>query len=187
MQWSKTKKQLESFLCNKLQGRIHVHAAVYRKFHDSPGRVWITFDKEEIVSAADVTYMINHGKVYQELKQGRKLEPIPTDTDLLGMMKSTEREDLWKASDDSDDELNRQGLFSTYQLYQSFLGYTSLSIEEALTSENPVIQAFAMFDRRLGKRKLKTLNITKNMHPLIDEFYQIRCMVEGLEIRSGNH
>lgn len=187
MQWSKTKKQLESFLCNKLQGRVQVHAAVYRKFHDSPGRVWITFDKEEIVSAADVTYMINHEKVYQELKQGRKLKPIPTDTDLLGMMNSPEREELWKASDDSDAILNSQGLFSTYQLYQSFLDYPSISIEEALKSENPIIQAFAMFDRRLGKRRLKTLHISKETHPLIDKFYQIRCTVEGVEIRSGNY
>ncbi|HWJ78942.1 MAG TPA: nonribosomal peptide synthetase, partial [Niallia sp.] len=60
MQWSKTKSTLESFLCDPLQGRIKIYATVYRKFHDGPARVWITFDKKEILSASDVTYTIKH-------------------------------------------------------------------------------------------------------------------------------
>jgi len=55
LQWSKTKSTLESFLCEKLKGRIELYATVYRKFHDGPSRVWITFDQREILSASDVT------------------------------------------------------------------------------------------------------------------------------------
>jgi len=56
MQWSMTKSTLESFLCDKLKGRIKIYATVYRKVHDCPSRVWITFDKKEIISASDVRY-----------------------------------------------------------------------------------------------------------------------------------
>ena len=77
MQWSKTKSTLESFLCDKLQGRIKVYATVYRKFHDSPSRVWITFDNKEIISASDVTYQTKHEKLYQKIKEKEGLKGIP--------------------------------------------------------------------------------------------------------------
>ncbi|WP_391559211.1 nonribosomal peptide synthetase [Robertmurraya sp.] len=181
MQWSKLKSKLESFLCDKLKGRIQIHATVYRKFHGSPSRVWITFDKKEILSASDVTYAVEHEKLYQQIRKEKMLKGIPYNPDLHVMFNSQERQELIKASDDAEGIMIKQNIFESYHLYEPFMNYNSVSIEEALKSENIIIQAFSMFDRRLGKRRLKDLNFSQDTHPLIIEFYKIRCDVEGLK------
>jgi hypothetical protein len=182
LQWSKAKSTLESFLCEKLKGRIRLYATVDRKFHDGPARVWITFDKKEIVSASDVTYAVKHEKLYQEMKKERNLKGIPYSPDWSVMFDSKERQELEEASDNAEEILINQTIFSSYHFYAPFMEYSSLSIEEALNSENIIIRAYSMLDRRLGKRRLKELNINEETHPLIVDFYKIRCDVEGLNI-----
>lgn len=180
MQWSKTKSTLESFLCDKLQERIKLYATVYRKFHDSPSRVWITFDNKEIMSASDVTYQIKHEELYRKIKKEENLKGIPFSENWHEMFHSPERQELIKASDKVDEMMVKQNTFNSYQFYSAFMEYSSLSIHEALHSENIIIRAYAMFDRRLGKRRLKQFEFTvENTHPLILDFYKIRCDVEG--------
>ena len=180
MQWSKTKSTLESFLCDQLQGRIKIYATVYRKFHDGPARVWITFDKKEILSASDVTYTIKHEELYQQMKRDQNLKGIPYNSHWEVMFQSKERQALVQVSDKVEDFLNNQNIFNSFHLYEPFMVYSSLSIEEALSSENVIIRAYAMLDRRLGKRRLKELKFNENTHPLILDFYKIRCEVEGI-------
>lgn len=99
------------------------------------------------------------------------------------MLHSLERQALLKASDQSEEIMIHQNIFSSYHFYAPFMEYSSLSIDEALSSENIIIRAFAMFDRRLGKRRLRNLSFkSENTHPLILEFYKIRCDVEGVSL-----
>ncbi|WP_026907268.1 SF0329 family protein [Paucisalibacillus globulus] len=180
MQWSKTKTTLEGFLCDKLKGRIQIHATVYRKFHDSPGRVWIIFDKKEIITASDVTYTTQYEKLYKQTKENKKLTSIPYDENWENMFNSVEREELIKASDEVETTLVNQNIFESFHFYESFMKYATLSIEEAMTSENVIIKAYSMFDRRLGKRRIEKLAVNQEVHSLIRKFYQIRCEVEGI-------
>jgi len=180
LQWSKTKSTLESFLCDKLKGRIQLHATVYRKFHDGPSRVWITFDQREILSASDVTYAVEHGKLYAQLKEQNQLKPIPYYEDWKLMFHSPERQALLQASDVAENSLIEQSIFESYHLYAPFMKYSSLSIEEAMNDENIIVRAYSMLDRRLGKRRLKEFHFTEDTHPLIIDFHKIRCEVEGI-------
>jgi hypothetical protein len=180
LQWSKTKSILERFLSDKLKGRIQIYATVYRKFHDGPSRVWITFDKKEILSASDVTYQIVHEKLYRQIKEQGNLKGNPYSPEPGVMYNSPERKELMKASYNAEEILINQNIFESYHFYAPFMIYGSLSIEEALKSENVIIRAFSMFDRRLGKRKLKELIFNEDTHPLIVKFYYIRCNVEGI-------
>lgn len=183
MQWSKTKSTLESFLCDKLQGRIKVYSTVYRKFHDCPSRVWITFDNKEIISASDVTYQTKHEELYQKIKEEEGLKGIPFNANWHVMFNSPERKELIIASHNAEEMMINQSIFSSYHFYAPFMEYGSLSIDEALHSENIIIRAYAMLDRRLGKRRLKKLNFTiEDTHSLILDFYKIRCDVEGISI-----
>ncbi|MFN7252410.1 MAG: nonribosomal peptide synthetase [Anaerobacillus sp.] len=182
MQWSKTKSTLESFLCDKLKGRIKLYATVYRKFPDCPARVWITFDKKEIVSASDLTYAVKHEKLYQLMKEEGSLSGIPYNPDWDVMFNSLERQELIKASEDTEEMMKNQSIFEGYHFYAPLIKYSSLSIDEAMNSENIIIKAYSMLDRRLGKRRLKQLIFTKDTHPLVVHFYKIRCEVEGLGI-----
>jgi hypothetical protein len=180
LQWSKTKSTLEHFLSDKLKGRIQIYATVYRKFHDGPSRVWITFDKKEILSASDVAYAVKHEKVYQQIKEEKNLKSIPYNANWDVMFNSEERQELSRASDDTEEFLINQYIFESYHLYALFMNYASLSIEEAMNSENIIIKAYSMLDSRLGKRRLEKLEFTNETHPLIVDFYKIRCGVEGI-------
>ena len=184
LQWSKTKSTLERFLCEKLKGRIQLHATVYRKFHDSPSRVWITFDRREILNASDVTYAVHHGKVYEQLKVHNQLNPIPYHDDWKVMFHPLERQALVQASDAAENRLIDQGIFKGDHLYDPLMKYSSLSIEEAMNADNIIVRAYSMLDRRLGKRRLIKLHFPEDTHPLIINFYKIRCEVEG--IKSSN-
>jgi len=54
------------------------------------------------------------------------------------------------------------------------------SIDEMLQSENSITRALAMLDGRLGKRRLRTLQIRDDEHPLVRRFYDLRCESEGI-------
>ena len=184
MQWSKTKSTIESFLCKKLKGRIKVHATVYRKFHDRPSRVWITLDKKEIVSASDISYAVKYEKVYQQMKKEVDQQEIPYNENWEVMFNSKEYQKLEELSDDAEKLMMNQNMFESYHIYQAFMRYSTLSIEEAIHSENVLIRAYAMLDRRLGKRRLTELDLTEDTHPLIADFYKIRCDVEGIQYKE---
>ncbi|EQB88591.1 hypothetical protein J2Z44_003587 [Clostridium punense] len=47
--WSKTKKRLESFLCDSLKSRVEYFCSNYR-MHDGIGRAYITVDGKEVYS-----------------------------------------------------------------------------------------------------------------------------------------
>lgn len=68
------------------------------------------------------------------------------------------------------------------ELEMFLLPYLSLSIEEALVSSQEIIRALAMFDKRLGKRRLKVLaDQMENEALLVKHFYEIRCHAEKLK------
>ena len=58
--------------------------------------------------------------------------------------------------------------------------YLSLSIEDAIASEDALIKAFSFLDKRFGKRKLKKVNI-EELHPFSVILFSLRCKVEGIK------
>lgn len=90
------------------------------------------------------------------------------------MYESEERKELVKASEEAEQRLLAANIMDSGYVYQSFLDYCSLSIEQALHSENEFIRAFALFDRRIGKRRLRNIEGKTLNHPLTNKFYQIR-------------
>lgn len=67
----------------------------------------------------------------------------------------------------------------------SHLGqYLSLSIEEIITSKDPIIRALGMLDSRLGKRRLTRIEIT-NETELVQRLWQLRCQCEGLDLPNA--
>ncbi len=66
-------------------------------------------------------------------------------------------------------------------LGHSMRRYLALSIDEILTSEDVFVRALGMLDRRLGKRRLRALDL-KNAHPLVRLFHRFRCEAEGIRV-----
>ncbi len=62
------------------------------------------------------------------------------------------------------------------------LPYLNLSIEEALASPHDLIKALAMFDKRVGKRRLQALAAEMETETLpVKHFYALRCEAEKLQ------
>lgn len=59
--------------------------------------------------------------------------------------------------------------------------YVNMSVEDALQSPHPTIQALAFLDKKMGKKRLRSFD-SENLHefPLIT--YQLRCELEGIRL-----
>ena len=71
------------------------------------------------------------------------------------------------------------GLFSWWDLPAAAQEYLSMSIGDALATENTLIRGFAVLDRRLGRRRLATLDPAKEI-PLVAELLRFRLQVVGM-------
>lgn len=129
-----------------MRGRLEIHATVYRHSHDDKTRVWLTLDKEQIFSAADLTFQVAHNSLYEEIKEEQQLNPIPYSKNWGEMFNSHEGAALVDASDNVENQLMEQSIMESWHLYRAFMDYPHLSIDEALSSEDPATRAFALFD-----------------------------------------
>ncbi|KSU48295.1 hypothetical protein AS033_11770 [Exiguobacterium indicum] len=150
MQFSIIKKRVEQLLAPSLQGRIAFHAAVYR-IQDSPSRVWVTFDGEEILGADDFHFEREVDRRYA--LQAAQLPEKPAG--------SLWQSDWLKQSHALSTEIERQvkqdGYLENYEMQQDLLQYPNLPFEQALVHPHPFIRGIARLDRRLGKRRFLLL------------------------------
>jgi hypothetical protein len=164
MQWSKRKKKVEGFFSDSVLGRLELRSTHYRGSHDEEGRGYITFDKNEIWSMCTLSF---YSFEYERIEEVIKREGI------------TPRE----AQKIAYDELASEGRFNQYTFYDSLDEYCNNSIDSSLSSGNVLIRCLAMLDSRLGKRRLKTLDLSEESKKVI-EFYKIRCECEKLPLNS---
>jgi hypothetical protein len=47
-----------------------------------------------------------------------------------------------------------------------------------------VLRALAVLDRRLGRRRLRTLEFRTDEHPLVIGLYRFRCTAEGIRLEA---
>jgi len=72
-------------------------------------------------------------------------------------------------------------------LEKQLLPFLSLPIEEALDSVQELIKALAMFDKRVGKRRLQLLAHSMLDEPLlVQHFFALRCEAENLYFEPGS-
>ncbi|MBU2714339.1 SF0329 family protein [Zooshikella harenae] len=165
MQWSKRKKKVEEFFSESVKGRVELRSTHYRGTHDEEGRGYITFDKTEIWSMCTLSfYSIEY----------ERIEEI------------VEREDItpYEAQKIAHEELASEGKFNQYTYYSSLDEYCNNSIEESIESENLLMRCLAMLDARLGKRRLRALDLSKESQKVL-AFYKIRCECEGMPFNKS--
>jgi len=165
MQWTKRKKKVEGLFSDSVFGRVELRSTHYRGSHDEVGRGYITFDKREIWSMCTLSfYSIEYDRTY-------------------GIV---ERESItpYEAQKIAYDELTSEGKFNQYTFYDSLDEYCNNSIDLSLASNNLLIRCLAMLDARLGKRRLRTLDLSEESNKVI-EFYKMRCECEKLPFNKS--
>lgn len=156
MQWSRLKKMVESRGCDSLRPRFQIHLTRYgNRSHPAASRLWILLDREPIFSTCD-----------------HKGESKPGD------------ESRWTLeAGQAHSCLYWRSFYGTDDCEVALHDYLNYSIEEALLSPHPLPRALAMFDARLGKRRLASPQVLAALAgdaPLPRHFYALRCRVEGM-------
>lgn len=149
MKWSKLKHTMEEYFAREVKGRVHIYTTKYTAGSNFMVRGWITIDKEEI---ANFSTPDNHARFGHS---------------------SPEFDERIKPEERTAGKAAEKGEFAQWELADSCLQYINQSIDESFNSPNPLIRAFAMLDRRTGKRRLLDLD-REGMHPLVKRMYDLR-------------
>ena len=146
MQWSKLKARFRAFICDELRERIDIHVTSYRESHDGAGVIWVTLDGKKLVDFEHYRFEFAERVGYHRGLQGEQLEQ-------------------W---------LTSQEIHGPRSIGTAMREYLDMSIDEALASPHPIHRAFAMIDRRLGKRTLEKLQVDESEHSLIRTLFNLR-------------
>ncbi len=171
MQWSKLKKRIEERICDSLKGRVEIHSTRYRGTHDDEGRSWITIDKKDVFSACTMKWMVEFHSVDNQLKK------INEGLDV----ENTESNLYFFPENQAHSILKKQGIYSQYEFYDAIETSLNMPVDKALKSDNALIRAFAIIDKRVGKRRLPKLCTELGEDALVNTLYRLRCETEGIE------
>lgn len=159
MIWTKTKKLIEGLLADKLQKRVQFHVTRYGPgVSDIQNRAWVTFDGREILTCSTIGWIRENYNLTGELR--------------------------WGTDEQTEKELEKKGYFTKQTFMAALAEYLEMPVDKAIQSSNVIIRSIAMFDRRLGKRRLQSMQFSEDENALVKSFYKIRCEVEGIHPNS---
>ena len=146
MQWSKLKSRVKGLICPELRDRIDFHLTSYRESHDGADKVWITVDGGRVFSCKHYPREWAEAEAYYGGLRGEQVK----------------------------DFLKAQEIHGPDDFGNAMRAYLDMPIGEALKSSDPLVKAFALVDRRVGKRTLEGLEISDTEHTLVKAFYDLR-------------
>lgn len=170
MQWSQLKKSLEANFAGSVRGRVEVWATRYRHAHEQAGEAWITFDKHRLVSMGSWRYELEAGKVRDTLlnERGATGQPVPEGEGSYEL-----------ATNEAARIVHDQGIYALSDAYAAFNAYLNLSIDDILQSDDGLIKALGMLDKRFGKRRLRSYDAS-DQPVLVQTLFACRCECEGI-------
>lgn len=146
MKWSKLKSEIENRFCPALRHRVSIYSTAYGNC--TCGHAWITLDKVIIANFCTRAFW-NTRPTFDE----------GTGKFIKGSASNSGEKKYGKQYVEYG-ELSRQDVYKACWEYLH-----DLSIDEALISDDPLIQTLAVMDARMGKRRLKAIDQAK-LHPL---------------------
>jgi hypothetical protein len=158
MQWSKLKARVEAFFAPSVAGRVELRTTHYRHVHDGEGRGWITIDGSEVYNFCTLTYWVELNALSADLRSANR------GTDFRN---PEERQAYFDAGREAERILVERGILSQGWFESSLAEYLTLSIADALDSDDLVHRALAVLDGRLGKRRLQSFALRTDESPLV--------------------
>jgi len=149
MQWSKLKTLVESRFHPSVRDKVQLYTTAYPNC--ACGRGWITYNKEQIANFETIVHL--HLRNSHDVNTHGHLA-IDNDERVAGQSIA-------------------RGEMSRQSLHEACWDLLQLSIDEALESSNPIIQALAFLDSRVGKARLTKFS-TDGLHPLPAKLLEIR-------------
>ena len=146
MQWSKLKARVKALIQPGLRDRIDFHLTSYRRSHDGADKVWITVDGRRVFSCNHYAREHAEAEAYIAGLRGGQIKQALRDIEVHGPR------DFGDAA----------------------RAYLETTVREALQSTDPLVRAFALVDRRVGKRTIQAREIADTEHTLVKTFYRLR-------------
>jgi hypothetical protein len=136
----------------------------------------VTVDSREVASFDTSTYIRRRAELGGDLFEIRRAETPDQPPDHAAYLETDDR---------AREILRRAGQYDDYEAIVDLEAYLSLPIDDALTSPSPLVRALAVIDRRVGKRRLRTLQVGPLEHALVRQLYLLRCEAEGIDIQPA--
>lgn len=159
MRWSKLKARVEARFAASIRDRVSIYSTAYGNC--TCGHAWITIEKQVVANFCTRAFY-NTNPVFDRAKRRYVHGPIPQGQDGKPGFRYA-----------AYGELSRQ---DAYQACWEFVH--DLTISEALTSTDPLIQTLAVLDERTGRRRLRKLNVD-DLHPLAAKMLEERLRGAG--------
>ncbi len=156
MRWSQLKTRIEGTFADAVSGRLQVWSTRYRRAVHQYGESWVTVDGKKIATMANLRF---DKLCYAAVLAGPS------------------------GRNEAERDLHEEGIFASWDLNDALFTYLTLSIDEVSNSENAIVRAFSMLDKRFGKRRLMAFD-HRQEHSLVKQFYFFRCLAEGIEPRQ---
>ncbi len=156
MKWSKLRKELKDRLADNLKDRMDYHLTTYKNSTGYNGRAWVTWDGKEILNFSNQDTWNKHQSYSNKLAETHYLSHQPIEM-----------------SERNIENIMEKGEFSKYDFAENAFKFLNLNVQEALKSENPILMALAVVDKRVGKRKLNEL-LNSECHPMIKKLIELR-------------
>jgi hypothetical protein len=173
MRWTRLKSRLEALRAPALRKRVALHQARYRYTREEIGRIWVTVDGREVASFDTSTYIRRRAELGADLFEIRRAEAPDRPPDHAAYLETDDR---------AREILREAGQYDDYEAIVDLEAYLSLPIEDALKSPSPLVRGLAVIDRRVGKRRLRTLEVGPLEHGLVQQLFLLRCEAEGVDI-----
>jgi len=164
MKWSKLKKLVEARTCASLSKRVAIYSTAYGNC--TCGHAWLTLDKEIIANFCTRAFW-NRCPKHRSSSTGQWEHEGPLSFEL-----PAPQQNVYAAQSAEYGELSRQGAY-----YACWEFVHSLSIEDALASEDILVQSLAVIDARVGKRRLNKIQ-SNQLCPLGLRLYSARIEAE---------
>ncbi|HBS85557.1 MAG: hypothetical protein A2W91_17250 [Bacteroidetes bacterium GWF2_38_335] len=156
MIWSKIRKELHDRLADNLKSRLNYHMTSYKNSTGYIGRAWITYDGVEVINFSNL-------ETWSEFKSLSNLT-VGTNYSTHSPVDESKR---------TEGLLMEKGEFSKYDFGESAWQFINLDIESAIESENAILRALAVLDRRVGIKRLEKIEI-KEKHPFVLNLIKLR-------------
>lgn len=173
MRWSQIKKRIEGTFADSVKGRVEVFVTRYHHAHDGAGEAWIVIDGESVAVMGEIAYWKHLSTLKAQMWRDAGGPEKPNWRD------PAQRALGWRTFDAAQEETRADEVFSDAHVKEALFAYLNLGIDEILNSDNAIIRAFGMLDRRFGKRRLAALDAKKET-ALLRRLHAFRCEAEGV-------
>lgn len=158
MKWSKLRKLLKDRLADNLKNRLDYNLTTYKNSTGFIGRAWITWDGKEIINFSNQDTWNQYQSYSNETAETHYISHKKID--------DAER---------TEGNVIEKGEFSKYDFAENAFKFLNINVQDAIKSDNIILKALAVVDKKTGKRTLTELSKLEN-HPMIKYLIELRLL-----------